>query len=65
MALDLAVFADTGMVAPRFDALTTSQFVSDFGIGLRFHAPARTPLRVEFAQGREGLRVVFAASAAF
>ena len=65
LALDLALFGDTGMVAPRFDALTTSQFVSDFGIGLRFHAPARTPLRVEVAHGQEGLRVVFAASAAF
>jgi len=65
MALDLALFADTGMVAPRFDALSTNQFVSDYGIGLRFHAPVRTPLRVEFAHGREGLRVVFAASAAF
>jgi outer membrane protein assembly factor BamA len=65
MALDLAVFADAGMVAPRFDALTTSKFVSDFGVGVRFHAPARTPLRVEFAHSSEGLRVVFSASAAF
>jgi hypothetical protein len=65
MALDLAVFADAGMVAPRFDALTTSKFVSDYGVGVRFHAPARTPLRVEFAKGNEGLRIVFSASAAF
>jgi outer membrane protein assembly factor BamA len=65
MALDLALFADSGMVAPRFDALTTSQFVSDYGVGVRFHAPARTPLRVEFAHGREGLHIVFSASAAF
>ncbi len=50
MALDLALFADTGMVAPRFDALTTRAFVSDYGMGVRFHAPARTPLRVELAQ---------------
>jgi len=65
MALDLALFADTGMVAPRFDALSTSQFVSDYGIGVRFHAPARTPLRVELARGNEGMRIVFSASAAF
>ena len=65
MALDLALFADTGMVAPRFDALTTSRFVSDYGIGVRFHAPASTPLRVELARSHEGMRVVFSASAAF
>ena len=65
LALDMAVFVDTGMVAPRFDAITTSAFVTDYGLGLRFHGPARTPLRVEIANGREGTRLVFAASAAF
>ena len=40
-------------------------FVSDYGVGVRFHGPARTPLRVELARGREGTRLVFAASAAF
>ena len=65
LALDMAVFVDTGMVAPRLDAITTSAFVTDYGLGLRFHGPARTPLRVEIASGREGTRLVFAASAAF
>ena len=65
MALDLALFADTGMVAPRFDAVTTSRVVSDYGIGVRFHGPATTPLRVELARGREGMRIIFAASSAF
>ena len=65
MALDMAFFYDTGMVAPRLDAIALSSFVSDFGVGIRFHAPARTPLRVEFAKGSEGLQLVFAASAAF
>jgi outer membrane protein assembly factor BamA len=65
LALDMALFADAGTVAPQFDALTTGQFVSDVGIGVRFHGPARTPLRVEIAHGREGVHLVFAASAAF
>jgi hypothetical protein len=65
LALDLALFVDAGMVAPRFDALTLGSFVSDYGIGVRFHSPVRTPLRVELAKGREGLRTVFSASAAF
>ena len=65
LALDLALFTDAGMVAPRFDALSTSGLISDYGIGVRFHSLVRTPLRVELARGREGTRLVFAASAAF
>jgi len=65
MALDMAFFYDTGMVAPRFDAIALNSFASDFGVGIRFHGLARTPLRVELAKGDEGMRVVFAASAAF
>ena len=65
MAMDMAFFYDTGMVAPRFDAIALNSFVSNFGVGVRFHTPARTPLRVELAKGSEGLQIVFAASAAF
>ena len=65
LALDMALFYDTGMVAPTFDAISTRSFVSNYGIGARFHGPARTPLRVELARSREGVHVVFAASAAF
>ncbi len=65
MALDMAFFYDAGMVAPHLDAIALHSFVSDFGVGIRFHGPARTPLRVEFAKGSEGLQVVFSASAAF
>ena len=31
----------------------------DFGVGLRFHGPFATPLRVELAKSREGLAFVF------
>jgi hypothetical protein len=65
LALDMALFYDAGMVAPSWDAITARSFVGNVGIGARFHGPARTPLRVELAHGREGARVVFAASAAF
>jgi hypothetical protein len=65
MALDMAFFYDTGMVAPRLDAITLNRFVSNGGVGVRFHTPARTPLRVEFAKGSEGSRLVFSASSAF
>ena len=65
LALDMALFYDTGMVAPALDGISTGGFASNYGIGARFHGPARTPLRVELARGREGTRLVFAASAAF
>ena len=65
LALDMALFYDTGMVAPTLDDISTGGFASNYGIGARFHGPARTPLRVELARGREGTRLVFSASAAF
>jgi hypothetical protein len=65
LALDMAFFYDAGMVAPRLDAITLGSFVSNYGIGVRFHGPARTPLRVELARSKEGTKIVFAASAAF
>ena len=65
LALDMALFFDAGMVAPAVDAIALRSFVGDYGIGARFHGPVRTPLRIELAKGREGARVVFAASAAF
>ena len=67
-ALVLGMFTEAvgyGMVAPTLDGIALRSFASDYGIGARFHGPGRTPLRVELAKGREGARVVFAASAAF
>jgi outer membrane translocation and assembly module TamA len=65
LAIDMAFFYDTGMVAPRLDAITLGRFVNDYGIGIRFHSIGVTPLRVEYARGDEGSRIVFAGSAAF
>ena len=65
MALDMALFYDAGMVAPAIEGIRLQSFVSNYGIGARFHGPARTPLRIELARGREGMQLVFAASAAF
>jgi hypothetical protein len=65
LALDLALFYDTGMVAPAIDDFTTSALVDNVGIGVRFHGPRTTPLRIELAHGREGLHLVFGGSAAF
>jgi outer membrane protein assembly factor BamA len=64
-ALDLALFYDAGMVAPQFDDLSMRRFKSNVGVGVRFHGPLSTPLRIEVAKGREGVRLVFSGSAAF
>jgi len=65
MGLDMAIFYDTGKVAPYWDGLSLKGLVHDVGIGIRFHGPLSTPLRVELARGSEGLHLVFAGSAAF
>lgn len=65
MAMDAALFFDAGTVADRFDALSIGRMESDVGFGVRFHSPEVTPLRIELAWGRNGPRLIFAASSAF
>ena len=63
--LDLALFYDTGKVASSTSDLDLDGLKDDFGVGLRFHGPFATPLRVEIARSREGLALIFSSSAAF
>jgi hypothetical protein len=65
LGLDMAFFYDTGKVTPRFRDISWKGLASDVGVGIRFHSPLATPLRIELAKGREGMRLVFAGSAAF
>jgi hypothetical protein len=65
LGLDMALFYDTGKVTPTFRDISWRGLASDVGIGVRFHGPLATPLRIELAHGREGTRLVFAGSAAF
>jgi hypothetical protein len=65
LAIDMALFYDTGKVTPQFHDLSFKGLASDFGVGLRIHGPLATPIRVELARGREGTRVVFSGGAAF
>ncbi len=65
LGIDMALFFDAGKVAPQRSQLTFDGMKTDYGIGVRFHAPAATALRVEMARGLEGWRVVFAASPPF
>jgi len=64
--LDLAFFYDAGKVAPRTSDLDFDRLKDDYGVGLRFHGPFATPLRVEIARSRESsLSLIFSSSAAF
>jgi hypothetical protein len=60
-----AVFYDAGKVAARTSDLDLNHLKSDYGFGLRFHAPLATVLRVDIARSNEGTRLVFAASPSF
>ena len=65
MFLDMALFYDAGKVTNRREDLDLDGLKSNVGIGVRFHSPFATPLRIELAKGREGMNLVFAGSAAF
>jgi hypothetical protein len=65
LGLDMALFYDAGKVAPSWDGLSLNGMKSDVGIGIRFHSPLATPLRIELAKGTGGIHLVFAGSAAF
>ena len=63
--IDMALFVDAGKVAAErrdldFDGLKTA-----YGIGLRIHGPTFTPLRLDVARGKEGVRVHITGGVAF
>jgi hypothetical protein len=62
---DLAFFYDAGKVTARTSDLDLDGLKDDFGVGVRFHGPFATPLRVELAKSPEGLQFVFSSNAAF
>lgn len=65
LGLDMALFVDAGTVAPSRSDLTRTEMKLDYGVGVRFHAPAATVLRFDVAKGSEGLRLVFAGGPVF
>lgn len=65
LGLDMALFYDAGKVTPTLHAIGLNGLNTNFGVGVRFHGPATTVLRIEAARGREGTQIVFGATAAF
>lgn len=63
--LDMALFYDAGKAVASRRQLDLQGLKSNYGMGLRFHGPATTALRIEAARSNEGVKLVFATSAAF
>lgn len=61
--VDMALFFDAGKVTSRRGDLDFNRLKSNVGLGLRFHGPQTTLLRIEVARGDEGLRLIFGFSA--
>jgi outer membrane protein assembly factor BamA len=65
LALDMALFYDAGKVASSFEDLDFNAMKSNWGIGVRFHGPNATPIRIELARGSDGWHLVFSSNAPF
>jgi outer membrane protein assembly factor BamA len=57
--VDGVLFYEAGKVAPRFGDLDLDDLEKSYGIGLHFHSPRTTVLRLEVARSREGFRFIF------
>jgi hypothetical protein len=62
---ETAAFYDAGKVAARTSDLDFTHLKNDYGMGVRFHSPFSTVLRVDVARSNEGTRLVFAATPVF
>jgi hypothetical protein len=63
--LDMALFYDAGKVAADRSDLDFSDLKRSYGIGARFHTLSANVLRIEYARGDEGGRIVFSAGPSF
>ena len=63
--MDTAVFYDSGKVAALRSGLDFHDMKRDFGMGVRFHGPFSTPVRVDVARSPEGTRLVLSSSPIF
>jgi hypothetical protein len=57
--VDMAIFYDAGKVAARRRDLDLDGLHTDWGIGVRFHGPSMTALRIDVAKSREGWGLIF------
>ena len=63
--VDMALFMDAGSVAPRVKDLDVRDFKKTYGIGVSFHTPTTTVVRIEVARAHEGTSLLFSFSPSF
>lgn len=63
--VDMALFVDAGKVASQIEDLNLQDMKISKGIGLTFHTPRATALRLEVARSAEGTSLIFAVSPSF
>jgi outer membrane protein assembly factor BamA len=63
--VDMALFVDAGKVEDRRSDLDLDHLKTSYGVGVRFHTPNATVLRIEVAKTREGIGLVFTAGQIF
>jgi len=63
--VDMALFADAGKVAARFQDLDLRDLKKTYGVGFMLHTPNRTLTRIELARTREGMGLSFSFSPSF
>jgi outer membrane protein assembly factor BamA len=63
--VDMAVFVDAGKVAARRADLDFRHLAVSHGVGIRFHTPSSTVMRLEVARSREGTSLIASFSPSF
>jgi len=63
--IDMALFVDAGKVAAARGDLDLNGLTTAWGLGIRFHGPTFTPLRLDVARGKEGIRAHITGSVGF
>lgn len=63
--LDMALFVDAGKVASERGDLDLDGLHTAYGLGFRIHGPTFTPLRLDIARAKEGIRVHLTGGVAF
>ncbi len=59
--VDMALFVEAGKVAARWADIDLDGLKRSYGLGVRFHTPAATVMRVEVARTRdEGTSLILA-----
>jgi outer membrane translocation and assembly module TamA len=63
--IDMALFVDSGKVTSDRSDLNFDGLKTAWGIGLRIHGPTFTPVRIDVASAKEGVRVHLTGGVAF